>query len=125
MMQFEALIANDYRALLDPAKRLSPSAQKFYAPHFIVETSEWQKASKRIMFVGQETRGWGWYANEQPLDVTLGEASHRSDALTLLFETIVDSASRAISRASRIRLCGSSSIFSILVLNKHFFGTIL
>ena len=87
MMQFEALIANDYRALLDTAKRLSPSAQKFYAPHFIVETSEWQKASKRIMFVGQETRGWGWYANEQPLDVTLGEASHRSDALTLLIES--------------------------------------
>lgn len=75
-----------YSRLLDNVKNLSADARTFYAPHLVAETPKWHRSSRRVMFVGQETRGWWCYNPNGPELCLLGDVLNTPEAVDLLLD---------------------------------------
>lgn len=78
-----------YGSLLYRARNLSDDAKLLTAPLLLNEAHEWETTKNRILYIGQETRDWGWYEDNNPRAVTLGECSTHPNALELLLESYV------------------------------------
>ncbi len=76
-------IVSRYRQLLSDLENLPTAAGTLTAPLFVkIDASQkWRAATKRVLFVGQETRDWGWLSER-----SLQETVLTPDALDLLLD---------------------------------------
>lgn len=76
-------LSAEYQRLLRDAQQLSVADSRLMPPLLIEPPADWGTATLRLLYVGQETRGWPFDDSVE----TIRESSERNDAIDLLLQS--------------------------------------